>query len=65
MDGMSEMTRALATAIARRKAWLRQAKADEDLHAQAVLAGEIADLRDLWRRHEQADEVRRTPYDAR
>jgi hypothetical protein len=62
---MSEMARQLARAIAERKALLREAKVADDRHAQTVLAGEIADLRDLQRRHAQADDVCRTPYDPR
>lgn len=62
---MSEMARELARAIAERKALLRQAKEEHDRHLEAIVAGEIADLRDLARRHEQSLDVRRTPFEPR
>jgi hypothetical protein len=62
---MSEMARELARAIAARKALLQRAKDQGDRHLEAVVAGELADLRDLARRHEQSSDVRRTPYDPR
>lgn len=62
---MSEMARELARAIAERKALLRQAKRDDDQHLQTVISGEIADLRELARRHDEALDIRRTPFEAR
>ena len=62
---MTQMARELARAIAERKALLRQAKEEQDRHLEAVVAGEIADLRDLARRHEQCADVRRTPFEPR
>ena len=62
---MSEMARELARAIAQRKAQPRRAREDEDGHLEVVLAGELADLRDLARRYERSSDVRRTPYEPR